>query len=133
MSEYICIYGARGEHNLKNIELYIPRNQLVVITGLSGSSKSSLTFDTIYADGQPHYLETLLAYARKFLGGLERPNVDKIEGLSPVIAIEQKNRFKKSAFHFRDYYRSLRFFKTSLRAHSRCLFLHYGRKNGRIY
>lgn len=87
--EEIEIYGAR-EHNLKNIELKIPRNQLVVFTGLSGSGKSSLAFDTIFAEGQRRYLETFSAYARQFLGGLERPDVDKIDGLSPVIAIEQK-------------------------------------------
>lgn len=85
----IEIYGAR-EHNLKNIDLKIPRNQLVVFTGLSGSGKSSLAFDTIFAEGQRRYLETFSAYARQFLGGLERPDVDKIDGLSPVIAIEQK-------------------------------------------
>jgi excinuclease ABC subunit A len=87
--EYIEIYGAR-EHNLKNIDLKIPRNQLVVFTGLSGSGKSSLAFDTIFAEGQRRYIETFSAYARQFLGGLERPDVDKINGLSPVIAIEQK-------------------------------------------
>jgi excinuclease ABC subunit A len=85
----IAVYGAR-EHNLKNIDLIIPRNKLVVFTGLSGSGKSSLAFDTIYAEGQRRYIETFSAYARQFLGGLERPDVDKIEGLSPVIAIEQK-------------------------------------------
>lgn len=87
--EEIEVYGAR-EHNLKNIDLKIPRNQLVVFTGLSGSGKSSLAFDTIFAEGQRRYLETFSAYARQFLGGLERPDVDKIDGLSPVIAIEQK-------------------------------------------
>lgn len=87
--EYIEVYGARS-HNLKNIDVRIPRNQLVVITGLSGSGKSSLAFDTIYAEGQRRYIETFSAYARQFLGGLERPDVDKIDGLSPVIAIEQK-------------------------------------------
>lgn len=86
---YIEVYGAR-EHNLKNVDLKIPRNKLVVFTGLSGSGKSSLAFDTIFAEGQRRYLETFSAYARQFLGGLERPDVDKIEGLSPVIAIEQK-------------------------------------------
>ena len=86
---YIEVYGAR-EHNLKNIDLKIPRNKLVVFTGLSGSGKSSLAFDTIFAEGQRRYLETFSAYARQFLGGLERPDVDKIDGLSPVIAIEQK-------------------------------------------
>ena len=87
--EYIEIFGAR-EHNLKNIDLKIPRNKLVVFTGLSGSGKSSLAFDTIFAEGQRRYIETFSAYARQFLGGLERPDVDKIDGLSPVISIEQK-------------------------------------------
>ena len=89
----IAIYGAR-EHNLKNIDLTIPRNSLVVITGLSGSGKSSLAFDTIYAEGQRRYMETLSAYARQFLGNMERPDVDKITGLSPVISIEQKTTNK---------------------------------------
>ena len=83
------VYGAR-ENNLKNIDVIIPRDQLTVITGLSGSGKSSLAFDTIYAEGQRRYIETLSAYARQFLGNMERPDVDKITGLSPVIAIEQK-------------------------------------------
>jgi excinuclease ABC subunit A len=87
--ERIDIIGAR-EHNLKNINVSIPRNKLVVITGLSGSGKSSLAFDTIYAEGQRRYIETLSSYARQFLGSMERPDVDKIEGLSPVISIEQK-------------------------------------------
>ena len=91
--DFIEIYGAR-EHNLKNINVKIPRNELVVITGLSGSGKSSLAFDTIFAEGQRRYIETFSAYARQFLGGLERPDVDKIEGLSPVIAIEQKTTNK---------------------------------------
>jgi excinuclease ABC subunit A len=86
---YIEVFGAR-EHNLKNVDLKIPRNQLVVFTGLSGSGKSSLAFDTIFAEGQRRYIETFSSYARQFLGGLERPDVDKIEGLSPVISIEQK-------------------------------------------
>ena len=85
----IKIYGAR-EHNLKNIDLTIPRNSLVVFTGMSGSGKSSLAFDTIYAEGQRRYIETFSAYARQFLGGGQRPDVDKITGLSPVISIEQK-------------------------------------------
>ncbi|MEY8760834.1 excinuclease ABC subunit UvrA [Chryseobacterium tongliaoense] len=92
-TDYIEVYGAR-EHNLKNINVKIPRNELVVITGLSGSGKSSLAFDTIFAEGQRRYIETFSAYARQFLGGLERPDVDKIEGLSPVIAIEQKTTNK---------------------------------------
>ncbi|PHS07144.1 MAG: excinuclease ABC subunit A [Kordia sp.] len=91
--EYIDVQGART-HNLKNIDIKIPREQLVVITGLSGSGKSSLAFDTIYAEGQRRYIETFSAYARQFLGGLERPDVDKIDGLSPVIAIEQKTTSK---------------------------------------
>lgn len=91
--ETIEIIGART-HNLKNIDVTIPREKLVVITGLSGSGKSSLAFDTIYAEGQRRYIETFSAYARQFLGGLERPDVDKIDGLSPVIAIEQKTTSK---------------------------------------
>jgi excinuclease ABC subunit A len=89
----IEVIGARV-HNLKNIDITIPREKLVVITGLSGSGKSSLAFDTIYAEGQRRYIETFSAYARQFLGGLERPDVDKIDGLSPVIAIEQKTTSK---------------------------------------
>ncbi len=85
----IIIKGARV-HNLKNIDLEIPRDSLVVFTGLSGSGKSSLAFDTIYAEGQRRFMETLSAYARQFIGGIERPDVDKIEGLSPAISIEQK-------------------------------------------
>ena len=91
--EYIEVFGARA-HNLKNIDVKIPREKLVVITGLSGSGKSSLAFDTIYAEGQRRYIETFSAYARQFLGGLERPDVDKIDGLSPVISIEQKTTNK---------------------------------------
>jgi excinuclease ABC subunit A len=91
--EFIEVIGARA-HNLKNIDVTIPREKLVVITGLSGSGKSSLAFDTIYAEGQRRYIETFSAYARQFLGGLERPDVDKIDGLSPVIAIEQKTTSK---------------------------------------
>ncbi len=91
--EQIDVLGARV-HNLQNIDITIPRNELVVITGLSGSGKSSLAFDTIYAEGQRRYIETFSAYARQFLGGLERPDVDKITGLSPVISIEQKTTGK---------------------------------------
>lgn len=87
------VYGARV-HNLKNIDVSFPRNQLVVITGLSGSGKSSLAFDTIYAEGQRRYMETFSAYSRQFMGGIERPDVDKVSGLSPVIAIEQKTTSK---------------------------------------
>jgi len=91
--EYIEVYGARV-HNLNNIDIKIPRNKLVVITGLSGSGKSSLAFDTIYAEGQRRYLETFSAYARHFIGNMERPDVDEIKGLSPVISIEQKSTNK---------------------------------------
>jgi len=87
--DFISIYGAK-EHNLKDIDLHIPRNKLVVFTGLSGSGKSSLAFDTIFAEGQRRYIETFSSYVRQFIGGLERPDVEKIDGLSPVIAIEQK-------------------------------------------
>ena len=93
MNNNISVQGAKV-HNLKNIDLNIPRNKLVVITGISGSGKSSLAFDTIYAEGQRRYIETFSTYARQFIGGLERPNVDKIDGLSPVIAIEQKTTSK---------------------------------------
>lgn len=91
--ELIQVFGAR-EHNLKNIDIEIPRDELVVITGLSGSGKSSLAFDTIYAEGQRRYIETFSAYARQLLGGMERPDVDKIDGLSPVVSIEQKTTSK---------------------------------------
>src|ERR1700704_534585 len=87
--EFIKIGGAR-QHNLKNLTLSIPRDKLVVITGLSGSGKSSLAFDTLYAEGQRRYVESLSAYARQFLGQMEKPDVDAIEGLSPAIAIEQR-------------------------------------------
>ena len=89
----IVIQGAR-ENNLKNINLEIPRDKFVVITGLSGSGKSSLAFDTIYAEGQRRYVESLSAYARQFLGNLEKPDVDLIEGLSPAISINQKTTSK---------------------------------------
>src|SRR6476619_252776 len=85
----IIVRGAR-EHNLKNIDVEIPRNKLVVITGLSGSGKSSLAFDTIFAEGQRRYVESLSAYARQFLGQMEKPDVDQIEGLSPELSIEQR-------------------------------------------
>ena len=93
MQEYISITGCRV-HNLKNIDLNIPRNKLVVITGVSGSGKSSLAFDTIYSEAQRRYIETFSAYARQYIGGLNKPDVDKIDGLSPVIAIEQKTTTK---------------------------------------
>ena len=86
----IKIRGA-NEHNLKNIDIDIPRNKLVVLTGLSGSGKSSLAFDTIYAEGQRRYMESLSSYARQFLGQMEKPDVESIEGLSPAISIDQKS------------------------------------------
>ena len=88
--QYIKIRGA-NEHNLKNVSLDIPRNELVVLTGLSGSGKSSLAFDTIYAEGQRRYMESLSSYARQFLGQMEKPDVESIEGLSPAISIDQKS------------------------------------------
>ena len=90
MQDYIVVKGAR-QHNLKNISVTIPRNKLVVVTGLSGSGKSSLVFDTIYAEGQRRYVESLSAYARQFLGVMDKPDVDQIEGLSPAISIDQKS------------------------------------------
>src|SRR6202165_1147033 len=88
--EFLIVRGAR-EHNLRNIDVTIPRDRLTVITGLSGSGKSSLAFDTIYAEGQRRYVESLSAYARQFLGLMEKPDVESIEGLSPAISIEQKS------------------------------------------
>ena len=92
-NDKIIVRGAK-EHNLKNISVEIPRNQLVVITGLSGSGKSSLAFDTIYAEGQRRYVESLSSYARMFLGQMDKPNVESIEGLSPAISIDQKTTSK---------------------------------------
>lgn len=90
VNDKIEVFGARV-HNLKDIDVSMPHNALIVFTGLSGSGKSSLAFDTIFAEGQRRYIETFSAYARNFLGNMERPDVDKITGLSPVISIEQKN------------------------------------------
>lgn len=89
MEDKLIIRGAR-ENNLKNINIDIPKNKLVIMTGLSGSGKTSLAFDTIYAEGQRRYVESLSAYARQFLGNMEKPDVDAIEGLSPAVAIDQK-------------------------------------------
>jgi excinuclease ABC subunit A len=93
MTKKLIIKGAK-EHNLKNIDVEIPRDKMVVITGLSGSGKSSLAFDTIYAEGQRRYMESLSSYARQFLGQMEKPDVDYIEGLSPAISIDQKTTSK---------------------------------------
>src|SRR5438128_11777877 len=90
MPDQIVITGAR-QHNLKNIDVTIPKHKLVVLTGMSGSGKSSLAFDTIYAEGQRRYVESLSAYARQFLGVMEKPDVDQIDGLSPAISIDQKS------------------------------------------
>ena len=91
-TDKIVIKGAR-EHNLKNVDVTIPRDKLIVMTGLSGSGKSSLAFDTIYADGQRRYMESLSSYARQFLGQMEKPDVDEIQGLSPAISIDQKTTY----------------------------------------
>jgi excinuclease ABC subunit A len=93
VQDSIIIRGAR-EHNLKNLNVHIPRDRLVVITGLSGSGKSSLAFDTIYAEGQRRYVESLSAYARQFLGQMDKPDLDSIEGLSPAVSIDQKTTSK---------------------------------------
>ena len=93
MNDKIIIKGAK-EHNLKNVDLTLPRDKFIVFTGLSGSGKSSLAFDTIYAEGQRRYVESLSAYARQFLGQMEKPNVEYIEGLSPAISIDQKTTSK---------------------------------------
>lgn len=131
-TEYINVYGARV-HNLKDIDAEIPRNSLTVITGLSGSGKSSLAFDTIFAEGQRRYIETFSAYARNFLGNLERPDVDKITGLSPVISIEQKNYEQKSPFYGRNHYGDLRLSTFALCPCRNSLFLSFGRKDGEIH
>ena len=107
MSDRIVVKGAR-EHNLKDLEVSLPRDQLVVITGLSGSGKSSLAFDTIYAEGQRRYVESLSAYARQFLDQMEKPDVDSIEGLSPAISIEQKNHQPQPSLDRRHHHRDLR-------------------------
>ena len=117
-SDRIVVRGAR-EHNLKNIDLEIPRDQLVVITGLSGSGKSSLAFDTIYAEGQRRYVESLSAYARQFLEQMEKPDVDSIEGLSPAISIEQKTTLQEPALDGGHRHRDLRLPARAVRARRR--------------
>ena len=103
MEDKIVIRGAK-EHNLKNVSLELPRNKFIVFTGLSGSGKSSLAFDTIYAEGQRRYVESLSSYARQFLGQMEKPNVEYIEGLSPAISIDQKTTSRKPKIYSRNYY-----------------------------
>ena len=103
----IVIRGAR-EHNLQNLDLRLPRQSLIVITGVSGSGKSSLAFDTLYAEGQRRYVESLSAYARQFLGQMEKPDVDAIEGLSPAIAIEQRGAGSNPALDRGHHHRDLR-------------------------
>ena len=117
----ISIRGAR-EHNLKNVDLDIPRDQLVVFTGLSGSGKSSLAFDTIYAEGQRRYVESLSAYARQFLEMMQKPDVDQIDGLSPAISIEQKTTSTQSALDRRHRHRDLRLHAAAVGARRRALF-----------
>ena len=127
----IKILGARV-HNLKNVDLEIPRRKLVVVTGLSGSGKSSLAFDTIYAEGQRRYMETLSAYARQFVGTMERPDVDKITGLSPVVAIEQKTTNKKSPLDRRHRHGNQRFSASALCSRSAGLLARDGRRDGAL-
>ena len=127
--EKINVWGARV-HNLKNIDVEIPRDSLTVITGLSGSGKSSLAFDTIFAEGQRRYIETFSAYARNFLGNMERPDVDKITGLSPVISIEQKTT---NSFHRGHYHRDLRLPAPALRTCRNSLQLPERQGDGEIY
>jgi hypothetical protein len=115
-SDALVVRGAR-EHNLRNISVTIPRDQLTVVTGLSGSGKSSLAFDTIYAEGQRRYVESLSAYARQFLGLMEKPDVDAIEGLSPAISIEQKSAGHNPALDGRHRHGDLRLSPPAVRTH----------------
>ena len=102
----IIIKGART-HNLKNVDVIIPRNKLTVVTGVSGSGKSSLAFDTIYAEGQRRYVESLSSYARQFLERMDKPDVDFMQGISPAMAIQQKNKYLQSTINGWDYNRNL--------------------------
>jgi len=115
-SDELIVHGAR-EHNLKDITVRLPRNALICITGLSGSGKSSLAFDTIYAEGQRRYVESLSAYARQFLQMMEKPDVDSIDGLSPAISIDQKNDVAQPALDCRHGHGDLRLPPPALRAH----------------
>ncbi len=129
---YILIKGARV-HNLKNIDVAIPRNKLVVVTGLSGSGKSSLAFDTLFAEGQRMYVESLSSYARQFLGRMEKPEVEYIRGVSPAIAIEQKVNQPQSALHGGHQYRNLRLPEAALRPGRRHLLTRVGRVGAQGY
>ena len=122
MEKGIIIQGAR-QNNLKNINLTLPRNRFIVFTGLSGSGKSSLAFDTIYAEGQRKYVESLSAYARQFLGQMNKPDIDKIEGLSPAISIDQKSTGHNP--------RSTVGTVTEIHDYLRMLYAHAGREIGR--
>ena len=115
MQEKLIIRGAR-EHNLKDISLDLPRDSLIVFTGLSGSGKSSLAFDTIFAEGQRRYVESLSAYARQFLGQMDKPDVDFIEGLSPAVSIDQKSTSQEPPLDGRHHHRGLRLPPPALRA-----------------
>ena len=130
--EKINVWGARV-HNLKNIDVEIPRDSLTVITGLSGSGKSSLAFDTIFAEGQRRYIETFSAYARNFLGNMERPDVDKITGLSPVISIEQKTTNKNPRSTVGTTTRDLRLSPSALCPRRYCIQLSEWRGDDEIY
>ena len=118
MQDKIVIHGARA-HNLKNIDVEIPRDKLVVVTGLSGSGKSSLAFDTLYAEGQRRYVESLSAYARQFLGNMEKPDVDAIDGLSPAISIDQKTTSKTLARRLEQRLKSMTICVSSMRVWGR--------------
>jgi excinuclease ABC subunit A len=130
--ERIRVRGARV-HNLHNINVDIPRNKLSVITGLSGSGKSSLAFDTIYAEGQRRYIETFSAYARSFLGNMERPDVDEISGLSPVISIEQKTTNKNPRSTVGTVTEIYDFPAFAVCPSRRSALVQHGRKNGEIH
>ena len=129
--EFIEVQGARV-HNLRNIDISIPKNKLVVITGISGSGKSSLAFDTIYAEGQRRYMETFGAYARQFIGDMERPDVDRITGLSPVISIEQKTTNKNPRSTVGTVTEIYDFVRLLYRPCRRSILLQYRKKNGEV-